>query len=520
MQLLVTAEQMQRCDRAAITRYRIPGLLLMENAGRAVVDHLMRIAGPLEGKHIVVVCGGGNNGGDGFVVARHLLNLGARTDVVLAGRASALRGDARTNFDAFSRLAGDPAVSATLRPFTSVRALGPLRAHDIVVDALFGTGFAGEVRSPARELVGWINRHPGLVVAVDIPSGVDAASGAVTNIAVRARATVTMGLGKIGHYLGDGREHAGEVLVADIGIPRHVLRGVTGAVQRVLAGDVRDLLPHRALRAHKYSVGKVLVIGGSRSYTGAPVMTAQAALVSGAGAVVLGIPESIRGIVARKVLEVMLQPAPENSSGSLTAESVEAFRERIAWADAVAAGPGLALHPETAGLVPSLLREARCPLLLDADALTHLSGRTASLRKRAGPTILTPHAGELARLMGSSPAAIEADRVHAARTAARNLGVIVVLKGAPTVSAEPAGRVVVNSSGNPGMATVGSGDVLAGIIASLAAQGMSPFDAAFAGVFVHGRAGDLAAARLGQRSLLAGDIGSEIPAALRSIESA
>jgi NAD(P)H-hydrate epimerase len=388
------------------------------------------------------------------------------------------------------------------------------------VDALFGTGFGGEVSSPVRELIRWINRHPGLVVAVDIPSGVDAGTGAVANVAVRAHVTVTMGLAKIGQYVGDGREHAGEVVVADIGIPRHVLRGVTGAVERVGIDDVRGLLPQRPLRAHKYSVGKVLVIGGSRAYTGAPVMTAQAALVAGAGAVVLGIPESIRGIVARKVLEVMLQPAPENSSGALTAASLEALRERIAWADVVAAGPGLSTHADTAGFVTSLLAAVRVPLLLDADALTHLTGRTALLRTRNGPTILTPHSGELARLLGSSSASIEADRVGAARSAARRLGVIVVLKGAPSVTASPGGRVVVNSTGNPGMATVGSGDVLAGVIASLAAQGMAPLEAAVAGVFVHGLAGDMAAVRLGQRSLLAGDIGSDIPAALRSIDAA
>lgn len=519
MQPLVTPAEMQRCDRTAIVRYRIPGLLLMENAGRAVAAHILEITAQPAGTRVLVLCGRGNNGGDGFVVARHLVNHGMRVDVVLLGRARDVQGDARTNLTAFRRLAGHPAVPGSFREVSSVRALAPYRGHEIIVDALVGTGFRGAIGSPAREVIDWVNRRTGVVVAVDLPSGVDAGTGGVGSVAVRARTTVTMGLAKIGHATGPGLEHTGGLLVADIGIPKIVLDGVRADTFRAEAADAGALLPRRPLRSHKYSAGKALVIGGSRAYTGAPVMTAQSALAAGAGAVVLGLPASIRDIAARRLLEVMLEPVPDNSAGGMTGASATALRRRCDWADAVAVGPGLGLHDDTAACVAALAAEVRGPLVADADALTLLAGRPGLLRRRRGPTVLTPHTGELARLTGESPEAIESDRVGAARRAARAFRAVVVLKGAGTVTASPAGRVVVNPTGNPGMATAGAGDVLTGVIVSLAAQGLSPFDAAWVGAYLHGLAGDLACARRGGRSLIAGDITAQIPAALAAVPS-
>jgi NAD(P)H-hydrate epimerase len=308
--------------------------------------------------------------------------------------------------------------------------------------------------------------------------------------------------------------------VADIGIPRVVLNRARTAASRVEAADVRALVPRRPLRVHKYTAGTALVIGGSRRYTGAPVMTAQAALVAGAGAVLLGIPAGIREIVAKRVLEVMLAPVPEHPEGGLGPASWDALREALDRADAVAAGPGLGLHPETRAFTVRLVEEVRVPLVLDADALTMLAEERSILRRRKHGTVLTPHTGELSRLTGENAAAIDADRVGAARRAARRFNAVVVLKGPGTVTASPEGRVVVNSTGNPAMATAGSGDVLTGLIASLAAQGVAPFEAAFAGVFLHGLAGDLAMGRRGGGTLVAGDISAEIPQALAALSGA
>lgn len=520
MQPLVTPAEMQRCDRTAITRFRIPGILLMENAGRAVADHCAAIAAPLEGRRVLVLCGRGNNGGDGFVIARHLLNRGARVDVVLVCRPADMQGDARTNLQALTRLAPDRSVPLTLRTYTSTRSLAPYRHHDLLVDALFGTGFRGAVTSPAREVIAWMNGHAAITVAVDIPSGVDAGTGGVAGNAVAARSTVTMGLAKVGHMTGPGMECAGDVVVADIGIPRTVLNRARPAAFLVETADVRALLPQRPLRVHKYTAGTALIIGGSRQYTGAPILTAQAALRAGAGAVLLGIPAGIREIAAKRVLEVMLVPAPENAEGGFAPSSWDALRTSLDRADAVAAGPGLGLHPDTRAFTVRLVQDVRVPLVLDADALTMLADERSLLRRRTRGTVMTPHTGELSRLTGETPEAIDADRVGAARRTARRFNAVVVLKGPGTVTASPEGRVVVNPTGNPAMATAGSGDVLTGLIASLAAQGLGPFEAAYAGVFIHGLAGDRALARRGGGTLIAGDISAEIPQALAALSGA
>jgi NAD(P)H-hydrate epimerase len=393
-----------------------------------------------------------------------------------------------------------------------------MRATDIVVDAVFGTGFSGKASGIYRKAIEWMNAQKAFIAAVDMPSGVDGSTGTVESVAVHAALTVTMALGKIGHYVGAGRECSGEVRVVDISIPPFVIRPPRRPVFRIHSSDVALSLPKRPVTANKYSVGKVLILGGSRNFTGAPAMAAQAGLLSGAGAVILGIPVSIQTILARKLTEVILAPLPETPDGTLSMEAISLIREKIAWADAVAVGPGLSRNEETDRLLRRLIPEISKPLIVDADALTALSSSPRLLRKRTAPTILTPHAGELSRLIAVSAPEIEARRVELSRESAIRLKSIIVLKGSPTATATPGGDVVLNSTGNPGMATIGAGDVLTGIIAGLCAQGMNPAAAAAAGVFVHGRAGDLAAGKLGQRSLLALDIQSHIPAALRELE--
>jgi NAD(P)H-hydrate epimerase len=517
MQLLASADQMQGYDRRAIRSAGIPGVLLMENAGRACVDLLASRIPALTGKRVAVVCGKGNNGGDGFVIARHLLNRGCIVQVVLLGRKRDVRGDARTNLGIILKLLRTHRQTLT---FLETPPRGPfprLSSPDVTIDAVLGTGFSGALRGLYAEAVDWINRQHSFVLSVDIASGVNASTGEVEEKAVRANLTVTMGLAKIGHYVGRGCDKSGDVVVADIGIPTAFMVRARQPVQRVQAGDVSSILPSRERTAHKYTVGKVLVLAGSRSFTGAPALCALSALRSGAGAVVLAVPRSIVPILAKKLTEVIIMGLDETPEGTIALSAFDELAGRLSWADVAVVGPGLSRNDQTDRLVRSIVSEVRRPMVIDADGLNAMAGNIRHLRRRKEPTILTPHSGELARLTGDSATVIERMRVDSARKAARSLQSVLVLKGAPTVTARPDGTVFVNSTGNPGMATIGSGDVLTGVCASLCAQGAGADAAAFAAVYLHGLAGDLAAQRYGQRSILAGDILEHLPRALQAV---
>lgn len=519
MQLLTTPDEMRTFDGLAVTRFGITGGILMENAGRGVADRIEAAVRSVNGKRVTIVCGKGNNGGDGFVIARHLLLRGALVDVLLLARASAVRGDAALHLKTLLALR-KPAGKALRISAMPARFVQPSHAQpDIIVDAVFGTGFSGTPSGVAASAIRWMNGTHAFVVAVDIPSGVDGATGAVTGEAVRAQLTVTMAAAKVGLYVGAGPEHCGRVEVVDIGITPAFATPDGAGLFRCEDADIARLLPQRSRRAHKYNVGKVFVLAGSRQYTGAPAFTALAALRSGAGAVVLGVPSSVKPVIASRMREVIVQGFPETGEGTFSSEGVPAIMERIAWADVVVMGPGMGRNGETDSLILEVFRRCTKPLLVDADALTALAKIPAKSWRRKAPTILTPHTGELGRLLGCGADEIEARRIPAARESARALQSIMVLKGAPTVCALPAGKAVVNGTGNPGMATIGTGDVLSGAIAGLLALGMSPFDAAVAGVYLHGRAGDLAAQRYGQRSLLASDVLDALSHALLSVEN-
>ena len=501
---------MQSFDRTAIRAFEMPGLLLMENAGRAFAGALAAESGPLEGRRVLVLCGMGNNGGDGFVIARHLANRGAVVLAVLLGKPEMLKGDARTNYTIVRNMAGP---RLTIREMTDASDLPNLPVADIAVDAVFGTGFSGEVTGIYRSAIELMNSREWFVASVDIPSGVSAADGTVADVAVNATLTVTMGLAKIGHYLGAGADHAGKVVVADISIPPTVFQVSGPACYRIHEDDVKVVLPKRSRNAHKYSVGKVFVLAGSRSFTGAPAMCARAALLSGAGAVILGVPRSIQNMLASKLTEVIIEPLEETPEGTVAESAGDAIRKRVEWADTVVIGPGLSRNAETDRLILSLIASIEKPLVVDADGLNAAATDPAVFKNRSGETVLTPHAGELARLTGGQAGEAGRNRVEQARDAANRFGVVVVLKGAPTATADVSGNVYLNSTGNPGMATIGSGDVLTGLIAGLRAQKMKTIEAAWSGVFIHGLAGDLAASELGERSLLAMDILERVPAA-------
>ncbi len=519
MQILTTPEQMKAFDAAASGRFGIPGSILMENAGRGVVDRVVAATGSVAGKRVTVVCGKGNNGGDGFVVARHLLLRGALVDVILLARPTEVAGDARIHLAILRKF--QKSASASLRvSFQSARFTPPQGVVPaIVVDALFGTGYSGVPRGVAASAIRWINTSGAYVVAVDVPSGLDAATGMASGDVVRAHLTVSMAAEKVGQYIGAGPDQCGRIEVVDIGITPAFDPVRNVRVFRHDDASVAQLLPRRTRTAHKYSVGKVLVIGGSRQYTGAPVYAALAALRSGAGAVVLAIPAGVRQVIASRTKDVLLQSLSESPAGTVAQCALGELAERIAWADALVVGPGLGRHPETDAFVRELFVSCPRPLLVDADALVALCDGPARQWKRPAATVLTPHSGELARLLGTTASAVEGDRMNTARSTARRLSSVLVLKGASTLCAAPDGTVVVNTTGNPGMATIGSGDVLAGLIGGLIAQGMPSFEASAAGVYLHGRSGDLAAARFGQRSLLASDILALLPQAVLTVET-
>jgi hydroxyethylthiazole kinase-like uncharacterized protein yjeF len=386
------------------------------------------------------------------------------------------------------------------------------------VDALLGTGVTGAVTGLLAEAIRWINRQPCPVVAVDLPSGLHSDTGRFDGAAVQADFTATLSEMKIGLVLPPGRDLAGEISVVDIGAPPSVASGLDVHTHLLEPEDIFHALPFRPSDGHKGTFGKILVLAGSRGMTGAAALSSLATLRAGAGLTMLGIPESLNPILEAKCTEVITKPLPETESGSLSLTAESVIDELTGWADVLVVGPGLSLHPETIALIQKIIQKDRLPLVLDADGINALEGEASLLKRRKNPTILTPHPGELARLTGRSISSISADPVAAARDTAAEFRAICVLKGSPSVIASPNGEVVVNPTGNSGLGTGGTGDVLTGVIGGLLAQQAAPFEAAYSGVYLHGLAGDLAADALGQRSLIAGDLLDFLPRAFLEIE--
>jgi len=512
---VVTGDTMQRMDRRAIEEFGIPGIHLMENAGRGCARAICERYGPPAGRLVLIVAGKGNNGGDGYVIARVLQENGWEVRTVVLAARHEIAGDALANLD---RL--DPAT-VTFSPSPS--GLAPfgqyLERAAVVVDALFGTGLKSEVRGWLAEVIELINGAGKPVVAVDIPSGIDAGSGRVLGCAVRADLTVTFALAKLGHVLYPGVEYCGTLTVVDIGIPSQVAADAEGVdfVDRELA---RLLLKPRDRQAHKGSFGHCLVIAGSTGKTGAAAMAANSAVRTGSGLVTLAVPASLNTILEIKTTEAMTLPLPDDGTGRLTDLSAPAVLEALGGKSAVALGPGLSWHPDTACLIRRLVVAIEAPLVMDADGLNALSEDIDLLMHRqCSCLVLTPHPGEMARLTRTSTAAVEEDRIGAARSFAGRYGVYLILKGARTVIAAPDGRIAINGSGNPGMASGGMGDVLTGIVASLLGQGYSPFDACRLGVYIHGHAADLVAADKGEIGMSAVDVQERLPWAFKTLIS-
>jgi len=496
---LVTAAQMRQIDRITIEQHGVSGLQLMENAGVAVADATMELLPPAG--RAVVLAGKGNNGGDGLVAARHLLQHGYQVQVVLLAKAEDLTGDAATNY----ARATESAVLIHQQPDDAL-VQDLLSRADVVVDAVLGTGLSGPVRGRVADVLGMMAAWDSPIVAVDLPSGLNADTGALLGPAPPARITVTLGLAKPGLYMYPGRDLCGQIRVADIGLVGDAIERPEHNTWLTEAAQVAKALPMRAPDAHKGDAGRVLVVAGSIGLTGAASMAALGAARAGAGLVTLACPASLNAILEVKCTEAMTAPLLDHGCGWLGTRNRDRLLELAAGANCVVLGPGLGGQTTTAELVRSLIADLRGPVLLDADGINAFAGHTGALAACPGNIVLTPHPGELSRLTGTSVGDLQTDRLDAACKWAQRLGVTMVLKGAATVCADPSGEAWINSTGNSGMASGGMGDVLSGIIGALLAAGVPPLQAAWAGVWMHGRAADLAADQLGPRGYLATDL--------------
>jgi ADP-dependent NAD(P)H-hydrate dehydratase / NAD(P)H-hydrate epimerase len=512
---IVTATQMQALDRRTIVEARVPSLMLMERAGSGATHLIERLFAPVAGKRVTILCGKGNNGGDGLVVARLLRRRRAIVTVLMLHSASALSRDAAAMYRRWLRVGG---TSATIRFHSKDQAETLLAGSDFLVDALLGTGLSSDVTGIFAEAIALMNHASRPIIAIDMPSGIHADNGRLLGTAVRATATVTFGLPKVGLYLGEGIDHAGEIHVVDIGIPAAYVNELDGRTLLMTKAAVRAALPARPASSHKGSYGHAGILAASVGKTGAAALAAKAALRVGAGLVTVGVPASVNDVLEAKLLEVMTAPLPETKARTLGRAGLDRILAFMQARTAIAIGPGLSTHPETVDLVQALMRHIDRPCVLDADALNALASRAALLTQCKIPPILTPHPGEMARLeVDATSQSVNADRFGTARRFARERGVFLVLKGARTVVARPDGLLMVCPTGNPGMATAGTGDVLTGMVVGLLAQGVPSWEAACAATFLHGAAGDLAAQRLGCAGMIAGDLLEQIPHALQAV---
>jgi NAD(P)H-hydrate epimerase len=509
---LVTADEMQRMDRATIDSFGIPGRVLMENAGRGATEFFLEAVYRNHPGNVGIAAGRGNNGGDGFVMARYLHQKGIPATVFLLSERDRIKGDAAANLKLLDAM-GVPVVElADTAAFESRKSL--MRHQHTWIDAILGTGLTSEVRGFFRTAIDFINRQHRPVFAVDIASGLNADTGQVCRVCIQATATSTFGFAKVGHLCYPGRTLTGQLKIIDIGIPPHVAAMIGCRQQLITPVTMKKEMPQRSAAAHKGRTGHLLILAGSPGKTGAAAMTAIAAMRAGAGLVTLGIPKSLNPVLETMVTEAMTVGMPETAEGALDESAHEAVISLIKGKHCLAMGPGIGTHESTGRLVVRLIQESPATMVIDADGLNLIAAEPSVLIKRRSPLVLTPHPGEMARLSGYSTADIQKDRVGHARSFAERHQVHIVLKGAATVVARPDGTVFVNSTGNPGMATGGMGDVLTGLIAGLITQGMEAGAAAQTGVYLHGLAADRRAQNKAPVGYLASEVMNTLPEAM------
>ncbi len=514
--LVLGAREMAGLDQRTIREIGIPGIVLMENAAQGAAAFFLRALPDLLDRRIAVIAGSGNNAGDGFALARIFHSRGARVGVVCLRPPENLTGDALTNFGICEKMQIPIMVWNEAEDFEAQMAL--VSQCDAIIDAILGTGLNSDLRGLYREMVERVQKINIPVLSVDIPSGLDASSGLPLGAAVRATATATFGFLKIGHVIDPGPEYCGQVEVVDIGIPPEIVQ--SSGIRRYLLTEelLSSWIAPRHAAAHKGSAGHVCVLAGSAGKTGAAALVCLGAGRAGAGLVTLFIPESLNPIMEVKLTEAMTLPVPETKEHAFSVSALPAILDFLEGKQVLAMGPGITTHPDAVSLVKDLIVKAGYPLVLDADAITAIADDPAILRKASATPVLTPHPGEMARICGCSVPEVQRNRLEAAARFSREHNSILALKGRQTIIAAPDGRLAINSTGNPAMASGGMGDTLTGIIAGFIAQGFEPFEASCLGVYVHGAASDRVIRGVSTRGLLATDMLDEVPAVIGLLE--
>ncbi len=512
---VLTSAQMRALDQKAIEELGIIGPVLMENAGLEIVRAILERFPDVSREKILIVAGKGNNGGDGFVVARHLFNRGCRPEVVLLAHLDEIKGDAGLNLTMIDRMG----VSITEAPSPEAweEQKPKLEAATLLVDAILGTGLTKPAKGFYAQILEDLNRTSAYKVAVDIPSGLSSDSFQLVGTCFKADLTVTMAAPKIAHIFAPADEWVGELVVADISMPPFVFEDDDLKLEMVETQRIAPLFQKRSRDSHKGTYGHTLIISGSVGKAGAAGMAGKAALKMGAGLVTVGTPQSCLPMVARSMLELMTEPLAETPEGTLDVQAGERILELLRGKDALMLGPGISTHESTTSLILNLLPQVNIPMVIDADGLNILAEKPQILKEVRVPVVLTPHPGEFGRLLGISTQQVVAEKLELVPQFAREYGVYLVLKGYRTLTAAPDGRVFINPTGNPGLATGGTGDVLSGMLVSMLIQGENILDAILASVYIHGLSGDLAAHRYGEKSLVAGNIITYLPAAIKCL---
>jgi hydroxyethylthiazole kinase-like uncharacterized protein yjeF len=509
---------MREVDSKAINEYQIPGIVLMENAGREVAQAVKRAWETADytcNPSVALFCAKGNNGGDGFVAARHLVNFGFDVAVFLLANPDDIKGDSAINFNIIRNMGLN--IKVIENDEDMAEAAHYCKGAFAIVDALFGTGLRGEIKGIAQKAIELINSLNTYVLAVDIPSGISGENGKVLGTAVKAKETITMQLPKTGLLLYPGASYVGKLTIADIGIDKRMLRDFKPDAELTERHQVANFFKTYSPDTHKGTFGKLLILAGSQGMTGAASLSSLSAIRSGAGLVTLGIPKSLNEIMEVKLTEVMTKPLPETKNRSFSLNALDKALEFASKCDAIAIGPGISADKETQEFTRKFIVNCDIPIVIDADGLNAIAEDVEVLKKAGGPVVITPHPGEMARLLSTTTTQVQRDRLNIAKSASEKLMCTVLLKGARTLIATPDGKLWINPTGNPGMSTGGSGDVLTGMISAFLARGMSCENAAVAGAYIHGMAGDLAAYEKGETSMIASDIIDFIPKAFKNM---
>lgn len=510
------SQQMRIADEISIKDYSIPGIVLMENAALGIANEIKKEINngrlPIEG-NAVIMCGTGNNGGDGFAVARHLRSIGWYTEVIICGDYNKIAGDALTNLRIIEKM--EIPIKTFDEGYKGL--LNNNIKRDLIIDAILGTGFKGELKTGIKLIIDRVNNDNAYVISIDIPTGLNSDTGFVNDSCIKANKTVTLGLPKIGLVINDGPIYCGELVIENLTIPNEVYDRI--GINRYLTDEklLRKYIIPRVNDSHKGAYGKVFVVAGSKGMAGAGLLASEAALRSGTGIVELAVPESLLNTISGKVPELITRGLLEDENVCVSFESSDNIIKDSAKASSMLIGPGLGVSDGVVHTLINIIKKFRNPIVIDADGLNALSKKPSILLEKEGEIVLTPHPGEMARLMGISIIDVQKDRIGNAEKLAKVFKVTVVLKGYRTIIATPWGETWINPTGNPGMATAGSGDVLSGIITSLIAQGFKTHHAAICGAYVHGYSGDRAMEKVGQWGMTATDIIRFIPHTIKDI---